>query len=93
MGAGAAGSEYNAGKGLAAVLDLFGKLESCTHIAQCAERVGAADRHDVRSAPAGVQTYSQRLQLLVGVVEVIHKLDLGIEQVQQQAVAIASVVR
>ncbi|MNH17857.1 hypothetical protein D3C79_775420 [compost metagenome] len=92
MSASAAGSEHHSGKALTAVFDLFGKLQACAYVAQRPERIGAADRHDVGFAPAGMQAYSQGLQLLLGVVEVIHKLDLGVEQFQQQAVAVALVV-
>ncbi|MNJ70242.1 hypothetical protein D3C77_666830 [compost metagenome] len=92
MGTGAAGGQHHPGELFTAMFDLLRQFKAGTHITQGTECVGAANRHDVGFAAAGVQAHGQGLQLLIGIVEVVDQLDLGIEQLQQQAVAVVLVV-
>ena len=92
MGSGAAGGQHHGGEIQAGVLDLFRQFQPGTHITQGTQRIGAANRHQIRFFAIAAQASGQGVQLLVGIVEVFHPLDLGIEQVQQQPIAIAEVV-
>ena len=92
VGSGAARGQHHGGEIQAGVLDLFRQFQPGTHIPQGAQRIGAANRHQIRLFAVAAQASGQGVQLLVGIVEVFHQLDLGIEQVQQQPIAIAEIV-
>ena len=81
------GSEFQA-----AVFDLCGQFQARAHVTQGAERIGAADGHQVRLLAVAAQAVGEGIELVVDVVEVLYQFDLGVEQFQQQAVAIAEVV-
>ncbi|MNP57921.1 hypothetical protein D3C76_1527910 [compost metagenome] len=72
MGAGTARGQDHGRKLQAGVLDLFGQFQPCPHIPQRAQGIGAANWHQVRLLAAAAQALRQGLQLLVGVVEVVH---------------------
>ena len=54
--------------------------------------VGAADRHQVRLLAVTAQAVGEGVELVVDVVEVFHQFHFGVEQLQQQAIAVAEVV-
>ncbi len=81
--AGAAGSEDHGGEIQTGVLDLLGQFQAGADVAQRADRARAANRHQIGFFPAVAQACGEGVQLLVGVIEVFHQFDLGVEQVQQ----------
>ena len=93
MGPRTAGGQHHGGKFDTAVFNLRGQLEPGAYITQGAQGVGAADRHQVRLLAAAAQAVGECIELVVDVVEVLYQFHFGIEQVQQQAVAVADVVR
>ncbi|MDT4849682.1 hypothetical protein FQZ97_838090 [compost metagenome] len=92
VGAGAAGSQDHGGEGLAAGLDLPGQFQAGAHVAQGTQGIGAADGHQVRALAGGAQAFAGGGEELVGIIQVGHQLDVGAEQVQQQAVAVLQVI-
>ena len=92
VGPGAARGQHHGGEFQAGVLDLLGQFQTGTHVAQCTESIGATDRHQIRFLAIAAQAHGECGELFVGVVEVVHQLDLGVEQIEQQAVAVAGVV-
>ena len=92
VGAGTARGKHHGGKFNAAVFNLRGQLQPGAHVAQRAECIGTADRHQVRLLAVTAQAVGEGVELVVGVVEVFHQLHFGVEQLQQQAIAVAQVV-
>ena len=92
MRPGAAGSQYYGGKALAAGGDLRGQLQPGAHVAERAERIGAADRYHIRAFAAAAQPVGEGLQLRLRRIQRGDRLDLGIEQVEQQAIAVGQIV-
>ena len=92
VGPGAARCQHDCGEGQAGVLDLFGQFQPGAHITQSTQRIGASNRHQIRLFAVAAQACGQCFQLLIGVVEVVHQFDLGIEQVKQQPIAVADIV-
>ena len=89
VGAGAAGGQDHYRKQQAAFFDLPGQFQPGPHITQGSQRVGAATGHCVEACHIAEQTFGLDGALLVGVVKVFDQFDLGVEQLDQQAVAVA----
>ena len=71
---------------------LLGDFQCALHVSQRAQGIGAAHRHHVRAKALRLKARRQFRQLLLRIVQRFAHHHLGVEQAEQQAVAVGQVV-